>query len=124
MSFASASASVEFPLGDTKIDLTPPTTDVSALPYVPAPEPAMSVVSSLPAKPHGMQQITQMSPLGSVGSNVVDHIVDRSVLEKLAEIQRQELVRLEVEEVSLAMQRASVNENLQQVLRRLGELTE
>ena len=54
--------------------------------------------------------------------SALDGIHDRNILEQLAELQRQELIRIEVEEVSIAMRRASVAKSLQQVLQRLDKL--
>ena len=52
----------------------------------------------------------------------LDCIHDHDILEQLVELQRKELVQIEAEEVSIAMQRASVTQNLQQVLQRLDQL--
>ena len=55
-------------------------------------------------------------------TDTLSGIHDRNVLEQLAELQRKELVRIEVEELSIAMRRASVARSLEQVLQRLQQL--
>ena len=96
-----------------------PPPDILVPTPVPAPVPALVLtMNKMQISDNARAQTSQLQS----NDSPLDCIHDHDILEQLVELQRKELVQIEAEEVSIAMQRASVTQNLQQVLQRLDQL--